>query len=131
MKFAKKTDILIIAAICLLAAGIVLWMSFKQSNAENGAYAEIYYKSELIERIALASAQEESFSLPEAPEVVFRIYDDGSIAFIQSDCPDKVCINSGKLSRGGQFASCLPNEIYIKIVSGTGGNPNDPDIIIG
>lgn len=129
MKFAKKTDILIIALIA--AAGLLFYLAYRFIFAEKGAYAEIYYRSELIERIDLKHIRERTFSIPQCPQVVFRLYDDGSIAFIRSDCPDKLCINSGKLRLSGQFAACLPNRILVKIVSNGKDDPNEPDIIIG
>lgn len=128
MKFAKKTDIIIIAAVALL--GLAIWLLYKYIFLEKGYFAELYYKSELVERIELSKAQEGTFSIPELPEVVFRLYGDGSIAFIESDCPDKVCIHSGKLKQAGQFAACLPNEIYVKIVSVDEAS-DKADIVIG
>lgn len=129
MKFVRKTDIIIIIAVAVIAAGLAIWAVLGNERAEKGSYAEIYYRSGLAERIDLASETEKTFSIKELPEVVFQIYSDGSIAFISSDCPDKVCINTGKISRSGQFAACLPNEIYVKIVSDN--DTSDPDIIIG
>ena len=129
MKFAKKTDILIIALIA--AAGVLFFLLYRFLIAEKGSYAEIYYRSELVERIDLAHARDSTFSVPQCPQVIFRLYDDGGIAFYQSDCPDKLCINSGKLHLNGQFAACLPNRILVKIVSGEIDDPNAPDIIIG
>ena len=99
MKLAKKNDIIIIAVVALIASGLAAWFLIKNAGAEKGAYAEIYYKSRLVERIHLTSAGEREFSVEEVPDVVFKIYDDGSIGFIKSDCPDKVCINSGRLSK--------------------------------
>lgn len=128
MKLAKKSDIKIIAVIALIAAGLAVWFLIKNAGAEKGKYAEIYYKSRLVERIDLAAAAEGEFSVDEVPDVVFRIYEDGSIAFIRSDCPDKICINSGKLSKNGHFAACLPNEVYVKIVS---EDKPGADLIIG
>ncbi len=47
---------------------------------------------------------------------------DGEYAyFSHSDCPDKVCINTGKLSLSGEWAACLPNKTVIKIKGKDGG----------
>ncbi|HBL84616.1 MAG: hypothetical protein A2Y17_10805 [Clostridiales bacterium GWF2_38_85] len=127
MKLAKKTDIIIIALIILF--GIAFWFLYNNIFSTKGAVAEIYCKSELVRTVDLTEGKEYSFSIPEEPDVVFTVYADGSIAFTESDCPDKVCINTGRLYRTGQIAACLPNQIYIKIV-----NPDEseaPDLIIG
>ncbi|MBQ8879303.1 MAG: NusG domain II-containing protein [Clostridia bacterium] len=45
----------------------------------------------------------------------------GGKAFIKdADCPDKVCENSGKISRVGERVVCLPNRVYVEIVEERG-----------
>jgi hypothetical protein len=130
MKFAKKSDIIIIAAAVL--AGLVLWAySGGLFGRPEGLRAEIYYKSELVRTIDLTAGKEESFSVDGLPDVVFHLYSDGSIAFIESDCPDKVCVRTGKIHAAGQMSACLPNQVYIKIVGNSSGETEGPDIIIG
>ena len=41
------------------------------------------------------------------------------IAFISSDCPDKVCIHNGWLSREGEQAICLPNRVSVTLTDGS------------
>ena len=127
MKFAKKMDIVIIAFIAVLALGL-LFLN-KYFFTEKGEYAEIYHDSTLVYKIKLSDAPKGSFSIPGKPDVVFQHNADGSIAFIKSDCPDKICIRSGRLRFAGQFAACLPNKLVLKIVSGDKDNEG-PDLII-
>lgn len=129
MKFAKKTDIFIIAMIAVV--GLFFWLVYTFVFAESGKYAEIYYQSELVKTVDLTKDEEGSFSIDEVPEIVFYVYGDGSIAFIESDCPDKICTQSGRLHKAGQYAACLPNQVYMKIVSDGKNNPDDPDIVVG
>ena len=127
MKFAKKTDFIIIA--CIIALSASLWLFYNNAFSEKGAVAEIYYKSELVKSVDLTKGEEYSFSIPQLPAVVFTVYPDNSISFTESDCPDKVCIKTGKLYKTGQIAACLPNQIYIKIVNSD--ESEAPDLIIG
>ncbi len=39
----------------------------------------------------------------------------GTAAFTDSPCPDKLCVNSGSLSSSGQWAACLPNGVMMRI----------------
>lgn len=41
--------------------------------------------------------------------------EDGRAWVIDSPCANKICVQAGKLSRGGQWASCLPNAVFVKI----------------
>ena len=129
MKFARKSDIIII---CIIAAAAVLaWLIYGSFYGHSGKYAEIYCRSELVKTVDLTAGEEGRFSLEQAPNVVFELYKDGSIAFVQSDCPDKICVKSGKLHRVGEYAACIPNKIYIKILADESLEPEQPDIIIG
>lgn len=128
MKFARKSDIAVAGVIVI--AGILLWF-FLNAPDGSGTTAEIYYKSVLVKRVDLSSGKDGSFSVDGLPNVVFHQYADGSISFVQSDCPDKICIRSGRLRLAGQMAACLPNQVYVKI-TGKGPHSEDaPDIVIG
>ncbi len=129
MKFLGKTDGIIIAAIFALA--LIFWLmdGFFLTGRQEKVYAEIYYDNQLVFRTELSSAEEQKFSVPGKPNVVFEIFADKSIAFVQSDCPDKVCIHMGRLNKPNQFAACLPNKMMLKTVSTT-ENDDGPDLII-
>lgn len=114
MKLAVKRDLFVIAAVLALAG--IIWFGYRIFAGNQPAKAEIYYKSELVKSFPLQRGKEESFSLPQAKQVVFHIYEDGSVAFIESDCRDKICIHSGPLKWIGQSAACLPNKLILKIV---------------
>ncbi|NLK85909.1 MAG: NusG domain II-containing protein [Clostridiaceae bacterium] len=129
MKFFKKTDIIAIAAI--IAAAAAIWLIYSQAASGRPVKAEIYYYSQLVETVELAAGREKVFSVPQDDDVVLRIDANGSIQFIESDCPDKVCIKTGRIHLAGQSAACLPNGIVVKIVPADGWNGDEPDIIIG
>lgn len=44
----------------------------------------------------------------------------GQVRMTEADCPDKVCIHTGKISQSGQTIVCLPNRVVIFI---SGKNP--------
>ena len=119
--FFKKKDML--AAAVMLAAAALLWLVMNTGSKEY-IYADIYYDSKVIKTIDLKKTPDTEFSLSENEHVVFQIKDK-KIAFIHSDCPDKICINTGFLSANGQSAACLPNKMLVKIRSS-----DDTDIVI-
>ena len=114
MKFFKKTDLIIIFTIFILS--ITAWGIYNYAFAKDKLIAEIYYNSTLVKTVPLYEAKEQTFKLDENNHVTFHLYEDGSIAFEDSNCPDKVCINEGRLSRAGEFAACLPNGLVMKIM---------------
>jgi hypothetical protein len=102
----------------------------RYQGAGQPALAEIYYGSELVETVELDSGVEKEFSIPQNEHVIFHLDKDGSIYFKESDCPDKICIRSGKLSLPGESAACLPNRIIVKIVSKNGHDKNGIDLVV-
>lgn len=129
MKFFKRTDIIIIVGI--IAVSVAAWGIYNFSFGSNRVKAEIYYYSELVRTVELTAGEDRTFSIPQDKHVVFHQYKDGSIAFVESDCPDKVCIHAGKLKTAGQFAACLPNGIVMKIVPAKEQGEGDADLVIG
>jgi len=129
MKFLKKTDFVILLGVFIFcAAG---WWIYQDKYRSAETVAEIYYQSELVETVDLTEHIDRRFSIPQNKNVIFHQYSDGSICFEESDCPDQICVKSGRLRTVGQSAACLPNQIILKIVSKNGRNANDPDIVIG
>jgi len=129
MRFFKRTDLIIISAIILFS--VLLWFIYTAVYSDARVKAEIYYNSELVESIVLTPGQERRFSIPQKKNVVFRIDSEGNIEFEKSDCPDQICVRTGKLRIAGQSAACLPNGLILKIVPLRERRDDDLDIILG
>lgn len=127
MKLVQKRDMVIAAIVFLLAA--ILYMGYQFQNRGKSPKAEIYYGAELIKTIELDKGIDEVFVFPQNENVVFHLYEDGSICFEQSDCPDQVCVHSGRLSQVGESAACLPNEFILKLVPVGDYEEDTPDLI--
>lgn len=128
MKFTNKKEILIIIIIVLISA-LIYGVRLKSSQ-QCGKKAEIYYGQKLVMTVDLDRKEERTFSLPQNEHVIFHLYKDGSICFEESDCPDKICIHSGRLSHVGETAACLPNKIILKITSDGDKSDDEVDIIV-
>lgn len=128
MKFFKKTDVIMIAILVVICVVAVIF--YRAAFAKKSTNAEVYYGSDLIKTIPLKAGKAETFALEQNENVTFQVGEDGSIRFLKSDCPDKVCVNAGKLSIVGQTAACLPNKLIIKLVPADGKWGADADIII-
>lgn len=129
MKFIKKRDFIIV--IVLLVVSCIGLYIYANCYSNDEAKAEVYYGSNLIMTIMLNEKEDRLIKLPQNENVSLHQYEDGSIAFEASDCPDKVCIKSGKLSHIGSSTACLPNKVILKIVPVKNSNNNETDLIIG
>ena len=57
-------------------------------------------------------------------------YENGKIRFSEADCPDKVCVRSGWVTRTGQVAACVPGHLILKITGPSTNGPDDIDIVL-
>jgi hypothetical protein len=108
---SKKDILLIIVIISIgfLLLGIRRWTGDPINNTTR--YAEINHGGVVHTQYLY---ENKIFSLPSAPHVIFEIKN-GQIAFIQSNCPDQICVLSGFQSRPGQMAACLPNRLIMTL----------------
>lgn len=42
---------------------------------------------------------------------------EGKAYFEASPCPNKTCIQQGGISKNGEWAACLPNDVFVRIES--------------
>ena len=110
-KLFRRRDILILAV--LLAASVFFFLI---TSRDKGDVAEIWVGGEMMYSYPLGTPF--STILDNGVEIKG---DGSSAAFVHSDCPDKVCVNTGDLSVSGEWAACLPNETVLKITKGNDG----------
>lgn len=108
--FISKKDIILITAIIIFA----LFFYFIYSNMfTSSGNVEIMYNGKTVETHQLT--ENTVFSVNYAPNVKIEIKD-GKVKVISSDCPDKVCVNTGTISKAGQTIVCLPNKLTVRII---------------
>lgn len=128
MTFFKKTDLMIIALLLLFSLGG--YALYQSGSSQDGLRAEIYFGSDLVETVDLEQGIDRVFSVPQDEHVIFHQFEDGTIRFEASDCPDQVCVHAGKLKASGDFAACLPNELILKIVRTDGPAEGESDLTV-
>ena len=48
------------------------------------------------------------------------IIKDGKAYMTDADCPDKLCVRQGKISRNGETITCLPNKLTVTVIDEKG-----------
>ena len=64
-------------------------------------------------------------------EIVNLYITDESVEFSDSPCPDKLCVNTGKLTKAGDSAVCLPQRVSVKLVDSENSKNDQPDAVAG
>lgn len=105
----KKGDVILIASLALLCISLFLIPVFSQGKA---AVADVWQHGEKIKEIDLSTV-EESYEMSVGGCIL--LVQRGSIRFLDADCPDKLCVRSGTLSKNGDTAACVPNKVVVII----------------
>lgn len=111
-KLINKKDFLLI--ILLVIISIVFFVLYNYLNFSERVKAELVVDGKIIKEISLD--KDMTFELEKNHNIVFEIKDK-KIRFLRSDCPDKICVNTGFISKGGQSAVCLPNKVSLRITA--------------
>lgn len=108
--------------IVLVSAAALSFRHFSSAELE----AQIVVSGETVYTIDLSSVSEPYDITLNGGSVVVTVETD-CIYFKSSDCPDKLCVNCGKLTKPGDSAVCVPEKVAVSVF---GEKPSgSPDII--
>ncbi len=122
----KKGDLLLVAVLLLLVAAGYFFASGR-TNSSGGRIAVIKQGEEVIGTIDLEKVKEAQRITVSGDYTNVILVEKGRIRFETADCPDKVCVKTGWLTREGNIAVCLPNRVIVKIQ----GENDEIDAVIG
>ena len=80
--------------------------------------ASVWVDGEEVLTVNLDGAQDQEFSILEmtGKDITFQVKDH-AIRFLHSDCPDKICVNTGFIREDNSVATCLPNQVVLTVTS--------------
>lgn len=123
LKALKKGDFIIFAVILFIAVICVIPFINTQSDQ---LICEISQDNKIINKIILNKGYKDKITIETKNGNSVICIDDNSVWFEHSDCPDQICVNTGKLTHAGQIAVCLPNKVIVKLI----GQENKIDAIV-
>ncbi len=110
-------DKIIIALLCFLSLVLFLLPVLSQGELK----AEVYLDGELVHTAYLSSVSE-SYEFETGGCIL--IFEGGGVSFKSSECPDKLCVNRGKLKRSGDTMACVPERVTVTLKSEKGKAPD-------
>jgi len=116
MEKKTKNWIIAFAAVFILCCGC--YYALKCSLPAGGT-ASIYIDGQLYKRVDISSV-----SQPYDIEIKTQYgsntvhVENGAISITDADCPDHICIQSGRLYQSGMSIICMPHRLVITIEGG-------------
>lgn len=108
--------------ILIILSGILL--IFQQTIfKKTGYYALVEVDGKEVARLSLDKDTEIWIEAATDGYNIIKVQD-GFVAVTEADCPDKVCVNTGKLRMSGGVIACLPHKLVVTVV----GDENDEKV---
>lgn len=111
----KGVKICLAAAVVIFIAAAVSAVLLRRPSDKS--YAAIIQDGKTLYTIDLASSEDRQIRI-DSHGGGYNIVEisGGTIRISEADCPDKTCINTGKLTSEGVPIVCLPHKLVVKLV---------------
>lgn len=110
----KKRNTIILCAV-IVAVSVFAMILQETVFQKEGRYAVIQVDGEEVMRLDLA--EDVTVEIGDAQNGYNRVeVKDGYVSVTEADCPDKVCVDTGRIKDTGGVIACLPHELIITVV---------------
>lgn len=109
---SHKWDILLGAGLLIVA--LCLLFVFRKTK-ETGAYVRVERDGKIVAEYPLGTDGEYSYTSFFGSNTI--VIKDGEVYVKNSTCRDHVCEKMGPISKNGEMIICIPNALFITIVS--------------
>ena len=106
---------LILVGVLLIAAVLALFLLRNRQEKETGSNAVVTVRTADGEEIYPLN-KDGVFSLNGGTNTL--VIENGEAWVSEANCPDKICMGMGKISKNGEFIACLPNQVIIVVEGG-------------
>lgn len=111
-----KNDIILTASIIIVAVLVFFIIGL---ITKSGDYVEVKKNGEIIGKYSLKANRTVEISDENGYNLL--IIENGKAYIGEASCPDKFCVNQGKISTNGKALVCLPNKTVITVYSHNDG----------
>ena len=106
---------LVLVGVLLIVAVLALFLLRNRQEKETGNNAVVTVRTADGEAIYPLN-KDGVFSLNGGTNTL--VIENGEAWVSEADCPDKICMGMGKISKNGEFIACLPNQVIIVVEGG-------------
>lgn len=110
----RLKKILPICAVLLAVLICIVWIIIQKSTMKNGRYADIRISGVSAAKLDLDNETKKQFHGENDIDLTV-VTGNGCVYVEKSECPDKICVKTGKISAVGEQIVCLPARIVIEV----------------
>lgn len=112
LKSRKKE---IIAVLILILIAVILFVGIRVFVEDKGKYVKVYVNEKLTKTFDLEIDQEYFIETKRGYNLL--VIKDGKARVLDADCPDKICVDKGAISKNDESIICLPHNVVVTIDS--------------
>lgn len=121
----KKRDIIFIGVLLVMA--LIAFFVVDKFIKKDGNKVVIKVDGEIVKIV----------NLTDTNNIIVNGYDggtntvvieNGTVYMTEADCPDKICVNTGKISKIGETIVCLPHRVVVEIQGEVSQSDSDDSI---
>ncbi|MGG4394627.1 NusG domain II-containing protein [Paenibacillus thiaminolyticus] len=129
----KRGDLILIGVIVIAALAFLVpkWLFQQESeNLHNSkVFANITVDGELYQKVELTK-EEQIIKVETSKGInILKVHDYG-IEMFDADCPDKVCLSFGFVTRPNSTIVCIPHRVLVELVSEGGAEEDELDAVV-
>ena len=109
-KVRLKRDIILVLSMVIIAAAAFLIINY--AVKKDGRYVVIKVDGQVVKTLDL---NREETTIEVNGGVNRIVIKDGKVSMTEADCPDELCVKTGKISRTGETIVCLPHRVVVEI----------------
>ncbi len=118
-RLLARRDILLVIVLLLVALAFLLPRFWTKQDS---LCAVIEHNGTMVDTIRLDELEEPVTFYVENTRVEVML-DQISATVTASDCADQTCVRTGRLTRAGEAAICLPNRVVVRLTGGADSEP--------
>ena len=109
----------------VLVSVSVLMTALQFKNTGNTALKAVVKKNGVtVQSVVLQDREPYEMCIDEEYNIILYIEKNG-VTVVRSDCADKICVNTGKITKPGQTIVCLPARVSVELQGVTAVNELD------
>ena len=108
----RKRELILIAVLCLAALLLLLWQ--RLGSSKRGKRVIVSQYGTVVGDYPLSKDREDVFQTSDGGVNTLIIHN-GEAWISEANCPDKVCVHTGRISRTGEIIACLPHRLVVQI----------------
>ena len=103
-----------IAVVALMILVCLAWIFLQENATISGNVAEIRVDNEIVKTLDLS--KNTKITVQGKNNIKLVVVVDGNSVYVESsECPDKICVNKGRISKEYETIVCLPARTIIEV----------------